>query len=286
MAEKDFECSGGLRGCLNIKYRSGMKTKIEKTCVVLNIGTQGIADSDSVMTHLADLRHAEQIPDVLLLLSHPPCLSIGARPLNRSDLLMPLEFFRSKGIGLYQSDRGGGLTYHWPGQLICYPVMKLDAHEKNIPGYMARLEEVAIRTLRAFGVQAHRKREHTAQIGLWVEDRKIASMGISISRWITQYGFALNLYGDMSPSIYIRPCGLKDVSLTSIEQLTGITVDREKVVQYLIPHFSHVFDRHMIVDEARGVGHPGYHDTERIVKTIGEISSYEINLKKTDEEWV
>ncbi|MEE4310863.1 MAG: lipoyl(octanoyl) transferase LipB [candidate division KSB1 bacterium] len=262
-----------------------METTNEKTCVVLNIGRQSIADADSVMTRLADLRYAEQIPDVLLLLSHPPGLSIGARPLNRSDLLMPLDFFTGKGIGLHQSERGGGLTYHWPGQLICYPVMKLAAHEKNIPQYMDRLEEVAIRTLYAFGVQAHRKREETAQIGLWVGDRKIASMGISISRWITRYGFALNLYGDLSPSRYIRPCGLKDVSLTSIEQLTGITVDREEVAGKLIGHFRDVFNRHMILDRGRFGGYPGDSDTDSIMRVISVFSN-EINFEKIDEELV
>ena len=143
---------------------------------------------------------------------------------------------------LFKSNRGGGLTFHWPGQLVVYPIMKLRKDEQHLSKYMYKLEEVGLRTLADFGIRAERKRDETAQIGLWYNQNKIASMGISVSKWVTSYGFALNLYGDIGLSKFIRPCGL-DVKLTTVENITGKIPDRNLITQRTVFHYKQIFDR-------------------------------------------
>lgn len=205
-----------------------------------------LPEVDRIMAEIVRLRQADAIPDRILFLSYTPCLAVGARELNEADLLQPLEMFQKQGIPLFKSTRGGGLTYHWPGQLIVYPILKLQKHEQNIPQHMFRLEEVGLQTLRDFGVNAKRKRDATAQIGLWHARRKVASMGIFITRWVTSYGFALNLGGDFSPARAIRPCGLEGVQLTSIEEITGTAPYRGNVITSVQNHFQDVFQRQVL----------------------------------------
>jgi len=236
---------------ININHEIGLNQSknrirfdnIENKTAVLTPGTISVPAADQMMQKMRQLRSKDRISDTLLMLSHPPSLTIGARNLNLDDLLQPLEFFAQQGIHLYQNTRGGGLTYHWQGQLVCYPILKLKPGEQNIRQYMFRLEEVALRTLSDFGIYAERRREQTAQIGLWVGNYKIASMGIHISNWITSFGFALNLFGDLSPANYIRPCGLENVRLITIEDITGIKTSKKMVINSIVRHFQDVFLR-------------------------------------------
>ncbi len=209
---------------------------------IIRLGKMGLPETDRLMKKLMSLREDDRIPDLLLILAHHPVLSIGARKLNENDLLKPWSYFENLGIQIYQAHRGGGLSYHWDGQLVAYPVLKLRKAEQHISEYMYRLEEVGLRTLNELGVIAQRKRDETAQIGLWHGEDKIASMGIYVSRWVTSFGFALNLAGDKSPARYIRPCGL-DVQLTTVSEVTGKEADREFATQKVIQHFTDVFQR-------------------------------------------
>ncbi len=227
----------------NIHQFQNLEFAIKNTTLALNLDIISLSDTDRLMKKLALWRLEDRIPDTLLLLSHPPSLAVGARELNREDLLKPLEYFENQGIYLYKNNRGGGLTYHWQGQLVCYPVLKLRSKEQNISNYMYRLEEVGLRTLRDLWIVAERKRQKTTQIGLWLGDNKIASMGIHISKWITSWGFALNLYGDKSPADFIRPCGLEGVNLITVEEVTGYRLSKRSVMNLLIHHFEDVFER-------------------------------------------
>lgn len=209
----------------------------------LDLRIVSLPQADQMMYRLIEQRLSDHIPDTLLLLSHPASLAVGARELNQSDLLIPLPYFEQQGIYLHKNIRGGGLTYHWPGQLVCYPILKLLPHEQNIGNYMFKLEEVGLRTLKELGIVAERKRDKSAQIGLWLGDHKIASMGVHISRWITSWGFALNLYGDKSPADFIRPCGLEGVRLITVEEVMGIAPSKKLVMENLIFHFGNVFNR-------------------------------------------
>lgn len=212
---------------------------------LLKLGTIGIQEADRLMSELTKLRAADQIPDILLIGSHHPVLSLGARKLTPKDLLKPLEFFQKKDISLFQSNRGGGLTFHWQGQLVVYPILKLRTAEQQLSQFMFKLEEVGLRTLQGLGIQAERKREKTAQIGLWYKHKKIASMGIYVSNWVTSYGFALNLGGDFEPANFIRPCGL-DAKLTTVQNEVGMIPDQEKVIKSVMRNFEDVFNREEI----------------------------------------
>lgn len=215
----------------------------EKICFWSDLGLVDTSCLDRLMRELTKCRLEEAIPDLLLFMSHKPCLSLGVRKLNEEDLLKPLEWFEQMGIPLMKMVRGGGLTYHWPGQLACYPILKLSSQEQNLNHYMFLLEEVGLRTLKDFGVKAKRKREHVSQIGLWYRDEKICSMGIHLSKWVTSFGFSLNLSGDPGPSRYIKPCGLSGVRLTTISNATGQEPRRSRVVASILKNFQEVFMR-------------------------------------------
>ncbi len=235
---------------LERQSKPGVSRVSKITFRALNLGTVALTEADDLMKKLAQFRARDEISDVLLLLSHEPVLSFGARKLNPSDLLQPIGFFEGQSIPLVQTLRGGGLTYHWEGQLNVYPILKLRKNEQNLSNYMFRLEEVAIRTLADLGVAAHRKRETVAQIGLWVGNRKVASMGTYVSNWITSYGFALNLGGNYDPANYIKPCGL-DVKLCTVEDIIGIAPERNFVMERVIKHFSEIFQRELFVRNER-----------------------------------
>ncbi len=218
-----------------------MSTK--ESCLLLDLGLLDLTEADRLMERLIKLRLDNVIPDLLLLMSHYPCLSIGVRKLNKDDLLKPLRSFEEEGIPLIKTMRGGGLTYHWQGQLACYPIFKLLPPEQNLSDYMFRLEEIGLRTLKDLEVAAYRRRENVSQIGLWWKNNKIASMGIHVAKWVTSFGFSLNLSGDAGPSRYIRPCGLDDVHLTTVTAITGKEPQRKQVISLLAKHFQNIFLR-------------------------------------------
>ncbi len=226
--------------------RTGKNKRLEETaqpqCRYVEVAPLDVPTADKLITELSALRRRDQIPELLFFAAYNPCLSVGARQLDENDFRKPLDFFSQRGIPLYKTARGGGLTYHWPGQFLCYPILKLAPEERNIPQYMFSLEEIALKTLADLGLSASRKREKTAQIGLWVEDDKVASMGIRISQWVTSYGFALNLAGDASLSRYIKPCGL-DVKLVTVEEKTGAAPSRAVVRDRVLLHFADIMHR-------------------------------------------
>jgi lipoate-protein ligase B len=201
------------------------------------------------MCRLVEKRADNEIGDLLLILAHPPTVALGVKGRSADrpkDLLVSLDRLMHEGIALTYSVRGGGITYHWPGQVVCYPVLALRPTERNIPAYMAKLEETAIQTLGELGLDAVRRRESAAHVGLWIHDRKIVSMGIRVSRWVTSFGFAVNLEGDFSPSQYVRPCGIEGVRLTTVEETLGTAPPRERVVERLKESFGAVFNRTVV----------------------------------------
>lgn len=218
---------------------------LRSQCCYVELEPSEVPAVDELISELGAARREDRIPDVLLLPTYTPCLAVGARRLDENDLLKPLDFFSQHGIPLYKTVRGGGLTFHWPGQFVCYPILKLAPEERNIPQYMFSLEEIALKTLADLGLQAGRKRENTAQIGLWIADDKIASMGIRVSHWVTSHGFAVNLSGDASMSHYIKPCGL-NVNLVTVEEKTGVTPSRAYVRDRAVLHFSEIMHRSFV----------------------------------------
>ncbi len=139
-------------------------------------------------------------------------------------------------------ERGGDITYHGPGQLVGYPILKLDGFEQDIRNYLGRLEEVLIDTVAEFGLKA----EHSErQTGVWVGEKKLASIGVAIKSWVTYHGFALNVSTDLSYFGKIRPCGLESSTLTSMESLIGVPVEMGEVKARVKRHFARIFQRRL-----------------------------------------
>lgn len=177
------------------------------------------------------------IPDVLLLLQHPPVFTIG-RFRGEEDINVSQEILAQGGIAVSHTNRGGGITYHGPGQLVGYPILNLKENNTDIREYIWRLEEVAIELLTTLGIRGHRVAKYP---GVWVEEEKICSIGIHVSRYITMHGFALNVNTDLRHFELINPCGLKGRVMTSVSKLLGYPVEVEEVIEPLLDCFSTVF---------------------------------------------
>lgn len=192
-----------------------------------------------------EIRRAKE-PETLLFMAHPRCISIGLKDKNEAQpkgLLKTIAEFEAMGIPVIKSVRGGGVTYHWPGQLVCYPLIRLEGAQRSIPKYMENLEAISKKTLAVFGVEAIPRRDTPAHIGLWVGDKKIVSMGVRIRNWVTMFGFAINL-GALDPMArHIEPCGVPGAKFTTIEQVIGQHVSRKQVKNEIIKNFSVIFNR-------------------------------------------
>jgi len=173
--------------------------------------------------------------DVLLLLEHPHTITMG-RNGRRENLLAREDALARAGIAFYATDRGGDVTYHGPGQLVGYPILDLREWKRDVGAYVRSIEQVLIDTLAGFGIAAGRIPGLT---GVWVDGRKIAAIGVHISRWVTSHGFALNVSTDLSYFRYIVPCGLAR-PVTSMAQL-GVQATLGEVSQRLARHFERVF---------------------------------------------
>jgi lipoate-protein ligase B len=196
--------------------------------------------------HICELKRNRPLPDVLLLLEHPPVITLG-RNGSWHNLLVSEETLRGRGVSRYHIDRGGDITYHGPGQLVGYPLLKLEPPERDVHRYMSNLEETIMRVLRDYGIGAGRQDKLT---GVWTGSGKICAMGVHISRWITRHGFALNVNTDLSYYDLIVPCGLAGKSVTSMQALLGHEVPVPEVAERLSLHFGSIFGREMISMEA------------------------------------
>lgn len=187
-------------------------------------------------------RSAGRIEDTLLLLEHPPTFTLGKRT-DPAHLLVDEAAIRDRGAALHHVDRGGDVTFHGPGQLVGYPIVSLFGRPGGVGRYMRDLEEVLIRALSAFGVQAERIPGWT---GVWVGGEKIAAIGARISAGrITSHGFALNVTTDLSFFDWIVPCGLRDRKVTSLRRLLGRTIPLDAVAPCVVSAFGTVFEREM-----------------------------------------
>ncbi len=198
------------------------------------------------LTARAALKNGEG-PERLLLLEHPHVYTLG-RNASGADILAGPEWLAAKGVKVVECDRGGQVTYHGPGQLVGYPVVNLSPDRRDIRRYVRDLQEVLIRALAGYGIAAQ-PGEGQENIGVWVGQEKIASIGVHLSRWITTHGFALNVATDLSYFAGIIPCGLHQVRMTSIERLIGRAPSLAEVAAAVAGHFGEIFGRELVVAE-------------------------------------
>ena len=193
----------------------------------------------AMQERLVALRQKEAIADQLLLLEHTPVITLG-RGGDPANLLAPAEIIAREGVRFFETTRGGDITYHGPGQLVGYPILHLGEGRRDVRKYVTAIEEVIIRTLADYGIDAHRAGGNR---GVWTGNQKIAAIGVRIARWVTSHGFALNLTTDLRHFDFITPCGLPGTGVTSMEKLLGSAPPLEEVQDRLIGHFATVFER-------------------------------------------
>jgi lipoate-protein ligase B len=208
----------------------------------------GYHEAWEIQRTCAEQRLNGEIPDTLLLLEHPPTLTLG-RSANPENLLATPQELMEEGFALVESDRGGDITYHGDGQLVGYPILNLrePPHNGDLHQYLRNLEEVLIQTLKTWDIHAERFPGYT---GVWVDRHtstpaKIAAIGVKASRWITQHGFALNVTTNLSHFQKIVPCGIRDYGVTSLEQILQQPLALEEVLPPVIEAFGEVFGYQM-----------------------------------------
>src|SRR6266567_3243315 len=202
---------------------------------VRDLGRLGYDQALLVQKDLVEKRKQGLIPDQLLLVEHPHVITLG-RNGHLENLLANEEVLRRTGIAFHHTDRGGDITYHGPGQIVGYPIFDLREWKRDVVAYVRALEQVIMDALAEFEIEATRLAGCT---GVWVNGKKIAAIGVHISRWVTTHGFALNHTTDLSYFQYIVPCGLTK-PVTSMRDL-GCTAPRQEVTAALSHHFAHIF---------------------------------------------
>jgi lipoyl(octanoyl) transferase len=209
-------------------------------CETRYLGLVPYAEAHELQKELTEKRKADEIPDTFLLLQHPHVITLG-RAADRTNILADEATRARLGVELHETGRGGDVTYHGPGQLVGYPIIKLLPGRQDIRRYVRDIQEVLIRTARDFGVEGEpRGGEH---VGVWVGDDKLAAIGIRISRWVTMHGFALNVTTDLNYFQLIVPCGIRGHGVTSLQQLTGKQFALQEVAEHVTKHFGEVFNR-------------------------------------------
>jgi len=220
-------------------------------CSVEQLGLVDYASGLALQGEKVAARKAKAIPDTLLLLEHPHVYTLG-RNAKREHLLVSEQKLAALGAQVYETDRGGDITYHGPGQLVGYPIVDLTEHRRDVAWFMRSLEEVFIRVAADFGVAAGRM---TGAAGVWVGNDKLVAMGVHISRWVTSHGFAFNVNTDLSYFQWIVPCGLRDRGVTSLARLLRRHLEMDALAGRVITRFGEVFGMQMreTVKESRAV---------------------------------
>lgn len=192
------------------------------------------------MLALQEARHkavSEGAPETLFLLEHDKVITLGKNGRDEN-LLFSKDDLAARGVELLRSSRGGDITYHGPGQLVVYPILRLQPHEQDLRKYVTKLEQIMIRTAADFGVKAG---PVEGLRGIWVGNEKLGAIGVRMSRWVTMHGFALNISTDLSDFELIIPCGLKDRGVTSLQKLLSHPPSIQEVETRVIKHFEDIF---------------------------------------------
>ena len=214
----------------------------ERVCLAVFLGSVEYPRAVGLQMQICQAKKQGFEDDVLLLLEHPPTITLG-RNGKWTHLLASDQELRSRGVGRFEVDRGGDITFHGPGQLVGYPILQLEREERDVRRYMRDLEETLIRLLTDYGITAARQEGLT---GVWTSQGKIAALGVHISRWITRHGFALNISTDLSCFDWIIPCGVSGRGVVSMSSILGLRIELREVAEKFVCEFARVFGRQTI----------------------------------------
>ena len=228
----------------NTRWRTGILRRLE----VRRLGVVPYQDALALQRALVEERRAGRVDDLLLLVEHPRVLTLGVRgDGGRSHVRVTPDALESEGLDIFETGRGGDITYHGPGQLVGYPILDLHPDRLDVHRYVRDLEEVLIRVAADYGILGGRVQGLT---GVWVGNEKLAAIGVRISRWITSHGFALNVSTNLKDFDLIVPCGIADHGVTSLERL-GCHAPLSDVEERVVARFADVFERQPFVAAPR-----------------------------------
>jgi lipoyl(octanoyl) transferase len=211
---------------------------MSSTLDVQYLGKIGYQDALELQFSLNRKRQEGKIGDTLLLLEHYPVITRGKRG-KETDILFSKEALESRGFEVYETNRGGEVTYHGPGQIVGYAIIDIAEHGKDLHLFVRNIEEVFISLLRdEYGLTARRDRDHT---GVWVENEKITAIGIAVRKWVSMHGFAFNVNTELDHFETIVPCGIRDKGVTSLAKLTGRSPDIKTVQKQVADYFRRIF---------------------------------------------
>ena len=208
-----------------------------RQCLILRRGLTDYAEGWEIQRQVAAAVGERRLPHVLILLQHPPTYTLGVRA-KSEHLLVSEEALAQLGARVYRVDRGGDVTFHGPGQIVGYPIFRLDAWGEGPLWYVRGLETALIDTLAALGIAAGRVQ---GRPGVWVDAAKVAAIGVRVSRGVTSHGFALNVNPDLTYFSHIIPCGLQNIAITSMAQELGWAPEMNTVMEAVIGSFARVF---------------------------------------------
>ena len=208
-------------------------------CDVRFLGRMRYGEALRLQRELVARRLAREIPDTLILLEHEPVVTLG-KVARAEHVLVDRERLATLGVEIFETDRGGDVTFHGPGQIVGYPIVDLNELRRDVKWYLEQLEEVMIRTCARYGVEASRRPGMT---GAWVGAEKIGAIGVRVERWVTSHGFAFNVATDLDSFGLIVPCGLRGEGVTSLSARLGRALDLERVTRDVAETFGAVFQR-------------------------------------------
>ena len=215
---------------------------MRRPLLVRHLGRVPYAEGLQIQEQLVAERQAGRIVDVLLLLEHDPVFTMG-RNSRAENVLVSSEALKARGFEIFETGRGGDVTYHGPGQVVGYPILELPTDRRDVHRYVRDLEEVMIRTCAGYGITASRI---AGKSGAWVGTDKVGAIGVRIARWVTSHGFALNVTNDLAPFQMIVPCGIRDHGVTSLSRLLGRNVRVGDAAGRLADHVATVFDLEIV----------------------------------------
>ncbi|HEX5762556.1 MAG TPA: lipoyl(octanoyl) transferase LipB [Solirubrobacterales bacterium] len=226
--------------------------------LVVECGMVPYGEALGMQRRLVEARHRDAVPDTLLLLEHPPTYTRGRRS-GPEELPMGIEWYEAQGIEVHQTDRGGRVTYHGPGQLVAYPIVSLKPYGDDVHEYVRRLERVAISSLAEHGVEAGTIEGLT---GVWTKGapppegdaRKIGSIGVHVSRGVTSHGIAVNVSNDLQPFEWVVPCGIEGCRVTSLSRELGAEQNLGAFAATVAARYAEVFEREPVATEPASLG--------------------------------